>query len=104
MRTKPISSLLWLDASAGAVICSTACAILRRPSEQTRGARDEYDHHDHENHRVRRFREKIFCKAFDDAEAENAVTIAPMIEPMPPITTTANTTMMMSAPMVGFTA
>src|SRR5262249_46940999 len=31
------------------------------------------------------------------------VTIAPMIEPMPPITTTANTTMMMSSPMSGLT-
>ena len=31
------------------------------------------------------------------------VTIAPMIEPMPPITTTANTTMMMSEPISGLT-
>ena len=31
------------------------------------------------------------------------VTIAPMIEPMPPITTTANTTMMRSAPICGLT-
>src|SRR5215470_12791599 len=31
------------------------------------------------------------------------VTIAPMIEPIPPITTTANTTMMMSSPMSGLT-
>src|SRR5262249_29163195 len=31
------------------------------------------------------------------------VTIAPMMEPMPPITTTANTTMMRSAPICGLT-
>src|SRR5438045_7131497 len=31
------------------------------------------------------------------------VTIAPMIDPMPPITTTANTTMMMSEPICGDT-
>src|SRR5262249_38122726 len=31
------------------------------------------------------------------------VTIAPMIEPIPPITTTANTTMMMSSPISGLT-
>ncbi len=31
------------------------------------------------------------------------VTIAPMIEPMPPITTTANTTMISSAPICGET-
>ena len=33
----------------------------------------------------------------------NPVTIAPMIEPMPPITTTANTTMMRLAPICGLT-
>jgi hypothetical protein len=31
------------------------------------------------------------------------VTIEPMIEPMPPITTTANTTMIRSAPICGLT-
>src|SRR5262249_13600079 len=31
------------------------------------------------------------------------VTMAPMMEPMPPITTTANTTMMRSAPICGLT-
>src|SRR6185312_2933491 len=33
----------------------------------------------------------------------NPVRIAPRIDPMPPITTTANTTMMRSAPISGFT-
>jgi hypothetical protein len=66
------------------------------------GFDQQHDGHDHEDHGIRRLGVEHLGEALDESQPK-PVTIEPRIDPMPPITTTANTTMIRSAPICGLT-
>jgi hypothetical protein len=70
--------------------------------KESRGFHEQHDDHDHEDHRVGSLGIEHLGEPLDHAEAEARQDRA-MIEPMPPMTTTANTTMMRLAPICGLT-
>src|SRR5438093_6569593 len=100
ITTKATGSLQFARPRSVAATGSATASISGGPSEQPRGPDQEHDRHDDEDHGVGGLREKYLGQP-STRPRPKPVRIAPMIEPMPPITTTANTTMMRLAPISG---
>ena len=79
----------------------SSCSCLL--TKESRRTNQQHRHHDQKHHGVRRFRIEDLGQPSIRPMAI-PVTMAPRIEPMPPITTTANTTISRFEPMPGVTA
>src|SRR6188768_3005684 len=99
ITTKKVRCSRASKASSRSLWETTGSAMSALP-EEALGPDHEDDRHDHEDHGVRGLGKEHLRKALDDPERE-ARDDGPQDRPMPPITTTANTTMMRSAPMSG---